>query len=66
MHIHASLQKHMLRTPRPNAFTYIQYHMCIYIYKYLKDSVAIYCICTSMPPCRNICLEPLGPIPLHI
>ena len=44
---------------------------CLYISKYnfrytwRSPSLYIY-ICTSLPPSRNVYLEPLGPIPLHI
>ena len=37
--------------------------MCIYTWK--SPSLCIY-MYTSMPPCRKVYLEPLGPLPIHI
>ena len=59
LHMHASMRKRLLRTPRIYTFTYLKYY--VYIYIYIKESVAIYFnIYTSLPPCRNVSLESLG------
>ena len=64
VHMHASMQKHVLRSP--GTFTYLTYYACIYIKRvhcYMLVYIYIY---TSFPPCRNVSLEPLGPLPLDI
>ena len=67
IHMHASMQKRVFRTPRIHTFAYLKYYVYIYIYIYMKESVAILYLYIHIPSTmQKRILRIPRPIPLHI